>query len=86
MVQHDLETSYTQVRALWVPEKDVLGDDLSERLGLPVRRGHAALPVHAWQQEHLLKKYPELEAADFAVEAMPTAALRTLLLPGGTYL
>ena len=86
MISHDLEASYTKIKALWVPTEHVLGDDLSERLGLPVKDGHAALPVHAWQFGHLRAKYPELAPAEFERDAMPTAALRTLLLDDGTYL
>ncbi|WP_051965797.1 IucA/IucC family protein [Kitasatospora mediocidica] len=86
MVKHDLETPFTQVRALWVPTREALGDDLSERLGLPVRPGYAALPVHAWQHDHLLRSQPDLAPADFEARAVPTAALRTVLLDDGTYL
>ncbi|GIH04075.1 hypothetical protein Rhe02_21420 [Rhizocola hellebori] len=92
MLAHDLETPSTLVRFLSVPEKLALGDELSEHLGVKAGVGRALLPVHAWQLGHLRELLADrfadgtIEVLDEEWRALPTAALRTLLEPGGEYL
>ncbi|MDI1465715.1 IucA/IucC family protein [Catellatospora sp. KI3] len=96
MIAHDLETESTAVGFVAARPELVLGDDLTERLGVAAPPGRRVLPVHIWQLRHLRGRFPELFAdgtlrvLDPVLPALPTAALRTVLLTGsarpGTYL
>ncbi|MBG0565962.1 IucA/IucC family protein [Actinoplanes aureus] len=94
VLAHDLEAGHTTIGFLAVRDDHHLGDDLATRLALPAAPpGYRTQPVHAWQRELVTSRYPELFAdgalrpLDGHLDAIPTAALRTLLLPGtGTYL
>ncbi|MBV1853053.1 IucA/IucC family protein [Catellatospora tritici] len=86
MIAHDLETESTAVGFVAAPPELVLGDDLDERLGVAAPPGRRVLPVHIWQLRHLRGRSPELftdgtlRVLDPVLPALPTAALRTVLL------
>ncbi|MEU4689305.1 IucA/IucC family protein [Actinoplanes sp. NPDC023714] len=94
VLAHDLEAVHTAVRFLAVRDDHHLGDDLGARLGLPAApAGYRAQPVHAWQFDLVADRYRDLFtervllAMDGHLDAVPTAALRTLFLPAlGRYL
>ncbi|GIG01055.1 IucA/IucC family protein [Catellatospora citrea] len=92
LIAHDLESESTAIGFLAVPPELALGDDLSERLGVAAPGGRRLLPVHIWQLRHLTGRHPDLFAdgtlrvLDEVLPARPTAALRTVLPPGTTYL
>ena len=94
LLAHDLEAGRTRVRLLAVRDDHHLGDDLGARLALGAAPpGYRVQPVHAWQHDLVTARYPHLFAdgvlrrLDGHLDAVPTAALRTLLLPGtGHYL
>lgn len=92
LIAHDLESESTAIGFLAVPPDLALGDDLAERLGVAVPAGRRLLPVHIWQLRHLTGRHPGLFAdgtlrvLDQVLPARPTAALRTVLPPGSTYL
>lgn len=92
MIAHDLESESTAIGFVSVRPELALGDDLSERLGVAVPGGRRLLPVHIWQLRHLMSRHPELFAdgtlrvLDQVLPARPTAALRTVLPAGATYL
>jgi siderophore synthetase component len=96
---HDLETPGTAVRWLAVHRALHVGDDLTHHLpAVPdvpdVPSSHVAQPVHAWQLGTVVPvRYPDLLATGALrvldappIPVRPTAALRTVLLPGGGYL
>ncbi|GGN87576.1 hypothetical protein GCM10010112_70400 [Actinoplanes lobatus] len=93
VLAHDLEAGHTAIRFIAVQDHAHLGDDLSTWLNLPqAPPGYRIQPVHAWQHDTVLHRYTDLftdgtlRRIDGHLDAIPTAALRTLLLPGGTYL
>ena len=94
LLAHDLEAGHTHLRLLAVRDDHHLGDDLGAHLGLPpAPPGYRTQPVHAWQHDLVTTRYRHLftdgvlRPLDGHLDAVPTAALRTLLLPGtGHYL
>ncbi|GHJ44448.1 hypothetical protein Cs7R123_17900 [Catellatospora sp. TT07R-123] len=86
MIAHDLETASTAVGFVAAGPDLVLGDDPAERLGVAAPPGRRVLPVHIWQLRRLRERHPELFAdgtlrvLDPVLPALPTAALRTVLL------
>jgi D-ornithine---citrate ligase len=93
VLAHDLEGGSTAVCFVGVRRDHLVGDDPGRALGQPGDGRHAAVPVHAWQLGHLRRTRPDLFAAGVLVDldpaalpAVPTAALRTLYLPGHGYL
>ncbi|GAA2901337.1 iron transporter [Actinoplanes cyaneus] len=89
VLAHDLEAGETAVRFIAVRDAAHLGDDLSELYPdiSSLKPGYRAQPVHAWQHALVLDRYRHLFAdgtlreLDGELPAVPTAALRTLLLP-----
>lgn len=86
---HDLETDGTGVAFVGVRRDTLIGDDL----GFGGTATHAAQPVHPWQLGHLRRSRADLFASGVLVDlpieplpAAPTAALRTLHVPGHGYL
>lgn len=90
VLAHDLETGTTGIGFVAVPRDAHTGDDVAALLGGDVPAappGYVVQPVHAWQRDAVLaRRYPDVLILDGTVPAVPTAALRTLLLPGGGYL
>lgn len=89
VLTHDLEAGHTPIRFIAVRDDTHLGDDLGLH---PAPPGYRAQPLHAWQHETVLHRYADLftdgtlQRLDGHLDAVPTAALRTLLLPDNTYL
>ncbi|MEV4640173.1 IucA/IucC family protein [Actinoplanes sp. NPDC049548] len=94
VLAHDLEAGHTRVGLLAVRDDLHLGDDLGAALReaypqLPAAPpGFRLQPVHAWQRDAVVAlRHRELVAdgivriLDDELDAVPTAALRTLLLP-----
>ncbi|WP_199509523.1 IucA/IucC family protein [Nucisporomicrobium flavum] len=94
VLEHDLEAGHTRVGFLAVRDDVHLGDDVGAALRaaypelpeLPL--GYRLQPVHPWQRDTVLPgRYGDLFAGglvrilDAELGAVPTAALRTLLLP-----
>ncbi|MDQ7906160.1 IucA/IucC family protein [Phytohabitans sp. ZYX-F-186] len=87
VLAHDLEAGTTRIGFVALPRDAHVGDDLGALLGVDAPRGFVAQPVHAWQRDAVLaRRHPEVRILDGDVPAVPTAALRTLLLPDGRYL
>ncbi|MBU2665559.1 RhbF-like rhizobactin siderophore biosynthesis protein [Actinoplanes bogorensis] len=92
VLAHDLEAESTRLGFVAVRSDLLIGDDVFPELEAPA--GFTVQPVHAWQRDNVLpERYREMMAAgllkilDAELTAIPTAALRTLLLPGtGQYL
>ncbi len=92
VLAHDLEAPSTRIGFVAVRDDLHIGDDVFPEL--PAPPGFRVQPVHAWQRDTVLpERYAGLLAdgalriLDDEIEAVPTAALRTLLLPGtGHYL
>jgi D-ornithine---citrate ligase len=92
VLAHDLESERTRIGFVAVRERLLLGDDVFPEVEKP--SGYAVQPVHAWQRDNVLPdRYADLlRDRDLIIldeerDAIPTAALRTLLLPGtGQYL
>ncbi|GAB2571785.1 iron transporter [Paractinoplanes abujensis] len=92
VLAHDLEAGRTRIGFVAVRADLHIGDDVYPEIGKP--SGYAVQPVHAWQRDNVLPvRYADLLRTKALVvldderEAVPTAALRTLLLPGtGDYL
>ncbi|GAA4737023.1 IucA/IucC family protein [Phytohabitans rumicis] len=97
VLAHDLEAGATRVGFVAVREDLHTGDDVGAALAaaypdLPAPPpGFLLQPVHAWQRDAVLpRRYADLMRAgalrvlDASLPAVPTAALRTLLLPPGT--
>ncbi|MEV4622234.1 IucA/IucC family protein [Asanoa sp. NPDC049573] len=85
-LRHDVEAGTTTVAFVQVRRDLLIGDDLGEALGRHDDR--AVIPVHQWQRDTVLRRrYADLYASgalkdlDGTIEAAPTAAVRTLLLP-----
>ncbi|MGK5681499.1 IucA/IucC family protein [Actinoplanes sp. URMC 104] len=92
VLAHDLETPRTRIGFVAVRGDLLVGDDVFPEIDKPA--GYAVQPVHAWQRDNVLpERHGDLLRSraliilDEEREAIPTAALRTLLLPGtGQYL
>jgi siderophore synthetase component len=94
VLAHDLEAGATRVGFVAVRRDAHCGDDLGDALSgayphlPPAPDGYLRQPVHAWQRDTVLPaRYPHLlrdgtlRVLDGDLPAVPTAALRTLLLP-----
>ena len=94
VLAHDLEAGHTRLGFVAVRDHLHLGDDVGAALReaypqLPAAEpGYRLQPVHAWQRDTVLPaRYGDLlRAGDLRIlpdelDAVPTAALRTLLLP-----
>ncbi|GAA4606759.1 siderophore synthetase component [Actinoplanes octamycinicus] len=89
VLAHDLEAGHTEIRFIAVRDDAHLGDDFGALYpGIsPVPPGYRLQPVHAWQLALVTRRYQALFAdgtlrhLDGHLDAVPTAALRTLLLP-----
>ncbi|MEV6349301.1 IucA/IucC family protein [Actinoplanes sp. NPDC051851] len=88
VLQHDLENGHTRLHFIAVRDAAHLGDDLADFLDLPpAPPGYRTQPLHAWQRDLVVDRYPQLftdgtlRLLDGAIDTVPTAALRTLLLP-----
>ncbi|MFC7533158.1 IucA/IucC family protein [Actinoplanes sp. GCM10030250] len=94
VLTHDLEAGPTTIGLIAVRDDHHLGDDLGTQLGLPpAPTGYRTQPVHTWQRDLITSRYATyftdgvLQHLDGTLDAEPTAALRTLYLPGtNTYL
>jgi siderophore synthetase component len=92
VLAHDLETEKTRLGFVAVADDLHLGDDVFPELEAPP--GYTVHPVHAWQRDSVLPtRYADLIAdrkliiLDHEIDVVPTAALRTLLVPEtGEYL
>ncbi|MDG4826062.1 IucA/IucC family protein [Asanoa sp. WMMD1127] len=89
-LHHDVEAGATTVVFVAVHPDLHVGDDLGATLAdlYDTPAGHAVVPVHRWQRDTVLRtRYADLYAdgrlrdLDGALDAAPTAAVRTLLLP-----
>jgi siderophore synthetase component len=87
VLAHDLEAEKTTVGFVAVRDELHLGDDVwpADAPG-----GYRIQPVHPWQRDRVLpERYRDLfdngdlRILDDEIDAVPTAALRTLLLPPG---
>jgi D-ornithine---citrate ligase len=96
VLAYDLEAGHTPVGFIAVRDDRHLGDDVGAHLtaaypSLPAPPpGFRLQPVHAWQRDTVLPdRYGDLlrdgalRILDAELDAVPTAALRTLLLPPG---
>ena len=86
VLAHDLEAEHTRLGFVAVRDDLHLGDDVCPEV--PAPPGYRVQPVHAWQRDTVLPdRYRDLLAdgslriLDHEIDAVPTAALRTLLLP-----
>ncbi|MEU4163639.1 IucA/IucC family protein [Actinoplanes sp. NPDC026670] len=93
VLTHDLEAGHTRIHFIAVRDDTHLGDDLGTYLGIDHDEpGYRLQPVHAWQLDTVRTRYADqftdgtLRHIDGHLDAIPTAALRTLLLPDGRYL
>jgi siderophore synthetase component len=87
VLAYDLESEKTTIGFVAIRDELHLGDDVwpsTENKGFRVQ------PVHPWQRDNIIpQRYKELldngdlHILDDEIEAVPTAALRTLLLPPG---
>jgi siderophore synthetase component len=97
VLAHDLEAGHTRVGFIAVRDDGHIGDDVGAALAaaypqLPAPPpGYLLQPVHAWQRDAVLPvRYGDLlrdgavRILDAELDAVPTAALRTLLLPQGS--
>jgi D-ornithine---citrate ligase len=92
VLAHDLEAPRTRLGFVAVRDALHVGDDVTP--DVPAPPGYRTLPVHAWQRDLILParhadllRDGSLRILDHEIDAVPTAALRTLLLPGtGQYL
>jgi siderophore synthetase component len=87
VLAYDLETEKTTIGFVAVRDELHLGDEV---WGRDERTGDRIQPVHPWQRDSVIpQRYKELldngdlRILDDEIEAVPTAALRTLLLPKG---
>jgi siderophore synthetase component len=86
VLAHDLETEKTTLGFVAVRDELHVGDDVFPEVAAP--GGYRVQPVHPWQRDRVLpERYAGLLAdgslriLDDEIDAVPTAALRTLLLP-----
>lgn len=92
VLAYDLEAGRATVGFVAVRADELLGDDVGGALReaypqLPTPPpGYRLQPVHPWQRDNKLRELQRagvLRILDAELEAAPTAALRTLLLPPG---
>lgn len=91
VLAHDLEGGPVQVAFVAVPRRHHVGDDVGEALAAaypqvpPAPAGHVRQPVHPWQLGAVLRRrWPDLvRPLPGGLPAVPTASLRTVLLPPG---
>ncbi|MET0414815.1 MAG: IucA/IucC family protein [Actinoplanes sp.] len=96
VLAYDLEAGATEIGFVAVRDDGHVGDDMGAALAeayphLPAAPpGFRLQPVHPWQRDTVLpERYADLirdgalRILDATIEATPTAALRTLLLPKG---
>lgn len=96
VLAHDLEAGRTAIGFVAVRDEGHLGDDVGAALTSAYPQlpdpppGYRLQPVHPWQRDAVLRtRYRDLIASgalqilDAELDAAPTAALRTLLLPSG---
>jgi siderophore synthetase component len=94
VLAHDLESGHTRLGFVAVRDDAHLGDDVGAALRAVYPQvpepppGFRLQPVHAWQRDSVLgERYRELisdgvlRILDAELDTVPTAALRTLLLP-----
>ena len=89
VLAYDLEAPITRLGFVAVRDRLHLGDDM-----FGGQDGFKVVPVHPWQRDSVLParygdllRDGDLRILDDEIDAVPTAALRTLLLPGtGEYL
>ncbi|MET0495140.1 MAG: IucA/IucC family protein [Actinoplanes sp.] len=94
VLAHDLEAGHTRLGFVAVRDHLHLGDDVGAELRetypqLPEPEpGYRLQPVHAWQRDTVLParygdllRHGDLRILPDELDAVPTAALRTLLLP-----
>jgi siderophore synthetase component len=86
VLAHDLEAEKTTIGFVAVRDELHLGDDVWPA----TEDGYRIQPVHPWQRDKVLpERYKDLldrgdlRILDDEIDAVPTAALRTLLLPPG---
>jgi D-ornithine---citrate ligase len=86
VLAHDLEAGHTTVGFVAVRDDLHLGDEVFPEI--PAPPGYRVQPVHPWQRDTVLPaRYRDLldsgalRILDDEIDALPTAALRTLLLP-----
>jgi len=97
VLAHDLEAGHTRVGFIAVRDDGHVGDDVGAALAVAYPQlpapppGYLLQPVHAWQRDAVLPvRYGDLlrdgavRILDAELDAVPTAALRTLLLPQGS--
>jgi siderophore synthetase component len=92
VLAHDLEAPLTRIGFVAVRDELHLGDDVWPSVAAP--DGFRVQPVHVWQRDRILPdrygdllRDGDLRILDDEIDAVPTAALRTLLLPDtGEYL
>jgi D-ornithine---citrate ligase len=94
VLAHDLEAGATAVRLVAVHRDLHIGEDVGAHLGLagPDPDRFVLTPMHAWQYQRVLRdRYADLiedgrlvPLEELVLPAVPTAALRTLLLPATT--
>src|SRR4051794_22545150 len=84
VLAYDLEAPITRLGFVAVRDRLHLGDDI-----FPDIHGFKVIPVHPWQRDTVLParygdllRDGDLRILDDEIDAVPTAALRTLLLPG----
>ncbi len=85
VLAHDLEADRTRIGFVAVRADAYLGDELPF---VAAPAGYRAQPVHVWQRDHVVRRRHAglladgtLRILDAELDAAPTAALRTLLLP-----
>ncbi|MEV4705173.1 IucA/IucC family protein [Actinoplanes sp. NPDC049316] len=94
VLEHDLEAGHTRAGFIAVRDDVHLGDDVGAALRAAYPQlpdppaGYRLQPVHPWQRDTVLPgRYRDLldtglvRILDAELDAVPTAALRTLLLP-----
>lgn len=96
VLAHDVESPSTGVGFVAVRRDVHVGDDVAAQLGrwypqVPVAAaGWVVQPVHVWQRARVARRYPDLlregvlRMLPGVVAAVPTAAVRTVLLPPGS--
>jgi D-ornithine---citrate ligase len=90
-LRHDVEAGTTTIVFVEAHPDLLIGDDLGETLAEIYPQAGQGIPVHQWQRDTVLRhRYADLYASgalrdlDGSIQAAPTAAVRTLLLPPGT--
>jgi siderophore synthetase component len=88
VLAYDQEADRVPVAFVAIRKDRHLGDDIGALLGATypdvpeAPAGYVVQPVHPWQREGVLRqRYDEVIALPGGIDATPTLALRTLLLP-----